>query len=135
MAVDRQTVDLSAYPDLVVFYLGMRVRRPRGMLRLFGLWPQIQKSWKQRPDGLPHVDLRVRIAVGLAGLLLALLDAQARRRMGLLEGPGAVVGRTVTGHGARHRCEVVEPGVSPRLGAPGVHMPAAPGWTSLMPSC
>ena len=40
MAVDRQTVDLSAYPDFVVFYLGMRVRRPRGMLRLFGLGPR-----------------------------------------------------------------------------------------------
>jgi hypothetical protein len=52
MAVDRQTVDLSAYPDLVVFYLGIRVRRPRGMLRLFGLGPQIQKSWKAQPDGL-----------------------------------------------------------------------------------
>ena len=52
MAVDRQTVDLSAYPDLVVFYLGIRVRRPRGMLRLFGLAPQIQKSWKAQPDGL-----------------------------------------------------------------------------------
>lgn len=52
MAVDRQTVDLSAYPELVVFYLGIRVRRPRGMLRLFGLGPQIQKSWKDQPDGL-----------------------------------------------------------------------------------
>jgi Domain of unknown function (DUF4188) len=52
MTVDRQTVDLSAYPDLVVFYLGIRVRRPRGMLRLFGLEPQIQKSWKEQPDGL-----------------------------------------------------------------------------------
>ena len=52
MAVDRQTVDLSAYPDLVVFYLGIRVRRPRGMLRRFGLGPQIQKSWKAQPDGL-----------------------------------------------------------------------------------
>ena len=31
MAVDRQTVDLSAYSDLVVIYLGMRVRRPRGI--------------------------------------------------------------------------------------------------------
>ena len=48
MAVDRQTVDLSAYPDLVVFYLGIRVRRPRGMLRLFGLGSQIQKSWRSR---------------------------------------------------------------------------------------
>ena len=58
MAVDRQTVDLSAYPDLVVFYLGMRVRRPRGMLRLFGLGPHIPKSWKEQPDGLLlHEDL------------------------------------------------------------------------------
>jgi hypothetical protein len=58
MAVDRQTVDLSAYPDLVVIYLGMRVRRPRGMLRLLGLGPQIQKSWKEQRDGLLlHEDL------------------------------------------------------------------------------
>ena len=52
MAVDRQTVDLSEYPNLVVIYLGMRVRRPRGMLHLVGLGHQIQKSWKTQPDGL-----------------------------------------------------------------------------------
>jgi Monooxygenase af470-like len=58
MAVQRQTVDLSGYPDLVVVYLGMRVRRPRGLLRLAGLGPQIQRSWKERPDGLLlHEDL------------------------------------------------------------------------------
>ncbi|MDX6395662.1 MAG: hypothetical protein QOJ73_6725, partial [Streptosporangiaceae bacterium] len=28
MRAERQTVDLTAYPDLVVIYLGMRVRRP-----------------------------------------------------------------------------------------------------------
>jgi len=70
MAVDRQTVDLTEYPNLVVIYLGMRVRRPRGMLRLLGLGPQIQRSWKDRPDGLllhedvvwslipPHIGMR-----------------------------------------------------------------------------
>jgi Monooxygenase af470-like len=52
MAVDRRTVDLSEYPDLVVVYLGMRIRRPRGVLRLLGLGPQIDRSWKDRPDGL-----------------------------------------------------------------------------------
>ena len=54
MAVDRQTVDLSAYPDLVVFYLGIRVRRPRGMLRLLGLgWlPSGRKAPRQPPA--PH---------------------------------------------------------------------------------
>jgi hypothetical protein len=56
--VARQTVDLTAYPDLVVVYLGMRVRRPRGLLRLAGLGPQIQKSWKEKPPGLLlHEDL------------------------------------------------------------------------------
>jgi hypothetical protein len=49
MRVERQTVDLAAYPELVVIYLGMRVRRPRGLLRLGRLGPQIQKSWKVKP--------------------------------------------------------------------------------------
>jgi hypothetical protein len=68
--MQRQTVDLRDYPDMVVVYLGMRVRRPRGMLKLIGLGPQIQKSWKEEPDGLllhedliwslfpPHVGMR-----------------------------------------------------------------------------
>jgi hypothetical protein len=52
MTVDRRTPDLSAYPDLVVVYLGMRVRKPRGIARLLGIGPQIDRSWKARPDGL-----------------------------------------------------------------------------------
>jgi hypothetical protein len=56
--VDRRTVDLAGYPDLVVVYLGMRVRRPRGLLYLAGLGPQISKSWKEQPEGLLlHEDL------------------------------------------------------------------------------
>ena len=46
LQVNRQTVDLSAYPDLVVIYLGMRVNRPRGLMRLIGLGPQIDQSWR-----------------------------------------------------------------------------------------
>jgi len=58
MGPKRDTVDLSGYPDLVVIYLGMKVRRPRGLARLFGLGPQIQKSWRAEPDGLLlHEDL------------------------------------------------------------------------------
>lgn len=58
MAVQRLTVDLSGYPDLVVGYLGMRVRRPKGLLRLLGLGAQIQKSWQEQPEGLLlHQDL------------------------------------------------------------------------------
>jgi hypothetical protein len=52
MAVDRRTVDLSGYPDLVVMYLGMRVNVLRGLIRALGLGPQIDASWKAKPDGL-----------------------------------------------------------------------------------
>ena len=50
--VARQTVDLSAFPDLVVIYLGMRVNAWRGLKRLLGLGPRIKNSVNQQPDGL-----------------------------------------------------------------------------------
>ena len=50
--VDRRTVDLSGYPDLVVIYLGMRVNRLAGFKTLFGFGPKIAKSVTDRPDGL-----------------------------------------------------------------------------------
>ena len=50
--VDRRTVDLSGYPDLVVIYLGMRVNRLAGFKTLFGFGPKIAKSVADRPDGL-----------------------------------------------------------------------------------
>ena len=50
--VDRRTVDLSAYPDLVVIYLGMRVNHLAGLKTLFGFGPQIAQSVEARPDGL-----------------------------------------------------------------------------------
>jgi hypothetical protein len=68
--VQRLTPDLSAYPDLVVVYLGMRVRRLVGVKTLLGFGPQIQRSWQAQPDGLlrhedilwslrpPHVGMR-----------------------------------------------------------------------------
>ena len=51
-SVNRRTVDLSSYPDLVVVYLGMRVNRITGLKTVFGLGPQISKSVEDRPDGL-----------------------------------------------------------------------------------
>ena len=50
--VERQTVDLSAFPDLVVIYLGMRVNAWTGVKTLFGLGPQIKNSVDQKPEGL-----------------------------------------------------------------------------------
>ena len=51
-AVNRRTVDLSAYPDLVVIYLGMRVNRLTGLKTLFGFGPRISRSVAAQPDGL-----------------------------------------------------------------------------------
>jgi len=50
--VDRRTVDLSDYPDLVVIYLGMRVNEVRGIKALARLGPQISRSVADHPDGL-----------------------------------------------------------------------------------
>ena len=50
--VNRQTVDLSGYPDLVVVYLGMRVNRITGMKTLFDFGPKISSSVAAKPDGL-----------------------------------------------------------------------------------
>lgn len=50
--VNRQTVDLSAYPDLVVIYLGMRVNRLTGVKTLAGFGPKISNSVIAAPDGL-----------------------------------------------------------------------------------
>jgi hypothetical protein len=55
---DRYTVDLSAYPELVVIYLGMRVEEPHGMETVQGLGPQIRGAVDEQPDGLLlHEDL------------------------------------------------------------------------------
>ena len=37
--VERRTVDLSSFPDLVVVYLGMRVNRVFGLKTLAGFAP------------------------------------------------------------------------------------------------
>ncbi len=50
--VQRRTVNLDGYPDLVVIYLGMRVRTLIGVKTLFGFGPKIQNSIGQKPDGL-----------------------------------------------------------------------------------
>jgi len=51
-SVNRRTVDLSQFPDLVVIYLGMRVNRIAGLKTLLGFGPKISNSVAARPDGL-----------------------------------------------------------------------------------
>lgn len=52
MKVNRRTVDLSAYPELVVIYLGMRVNTLTGLKTLAGFGPKIGRSVAEQPDGL-----------------------------------------------------------------------------------
>jgi hypothetical protein len=49
---DRRTVDLSAYPDLVVIYLGQRVNSFKGVWTMLKLGPAISKAVDAKPDGL-----------------------------------------------------------------------------------
>jgi Domain of unknown function (DUF4188) len=50
--VNRQTVDLSQYPDLVVLYLGMRVNRLYGIRTFLSFGGKISRSVADEPDGL-----------------------------------------------------------------------------------
>src|ERR1700722_15626405 len=50
--VNRQTVDLSKFPDLVVIYLGMRVNRITGIKTLLGFGPRISASVAAQAEGL-----------------------------------------------------------------------------------
>ncbi len=47
----RETVDLSNFSDLVVIYLGMRVRTLSGIKTPLGFGPRISPSVEARPDG------------------------------------------------------------------------------------
>ena len=50
--VRRTTVNLSEYPDLVVIYLGMRVRTLGGVKTVMGFGPKIRAAVAAKPDGL-----------------------------------------------------------------------------------
>ena len=54
--VNRVVPDFSAYPDLVVMYLGMRVSAFYGIRTLLELGPQIDKAGAEEPDGLLHYE-------------------------------------------------------------------------------
>jgi hypothetical protein len=52
MQPQRQSVDLTAYPDLVVVYLGYRVSTVRALLALFGIGRGLAMIQRNKPDGL-----------------------------------------------------------------------------------
>jgi Domain of unknown function (DUF4188) len=61
--VERRTVDLTAYPDLVVIYLGMRVRALAGVKALLRIGPQIAKAGAGRPEGLLHYENNIILSL------------------------------------------------------------------------
>jgi hypothetical protein len=50
--VNRVTVDLTPYPDLVVIYLGMRVNSLRGLKTVLQFGPRIDAAVASQPAGL-----------------------------------------------------------------------------------
>lgn len=50
--VDRKSVDLSVFPDLVMIMLGFRVRGWRGLLAMRPIGTGLARIARERPDGL-----------------------------------------------------------------------------------
>ena len=48
--------DFSGFPDLVIMYLGMKVRTLPGLKTLIGVGPQIDRSGASAPEGLLHYE-------------------------------------------------------------------------------
>ncbi len=82
--VERRTVDLSDHPDLVVIYLGMKVRTVGGLRTLMRFGPQINAAVAAKPDGLLlHENLYYSLVPPHAGMRqywrdFASLEAWAR---------------------------------------------------------
>jgi hypothetical protein len=51
-AVLRETVDLSAYPDLIVMLLGLKLKRPRALLAMRDVGRGLAAIRRDPPDGL-----------------------------------------------------------------------------------
>lgn len=52
--VTRATVDLTGYPDMVVMYLAMRARSPRGLVTMARFGLRLHRAMRERPEGLLH---------------------------------------------------------------------------------
>lgn len=92
MKVNRRTVDLSTYPDLVVIYLGMRVRTLMGLKTLLGFGPKIAKSVADQPDGmLLHENFLWSLFPPHAGIRQYWRDFESLERWGAIgAAPGLV---------------------------------------------
>lgn len=90
--VKRVTVNLTAYPDLVVIYLGMRANSLRGLKTLIQFGPRIQRAVDQKPDGLLlHENLILFAVPSACGSAPVLARLRIARKLGALApAPGLV---------------------------------------------
>jgi Domain of unknown function (DUF4188) len=96
---DRRTVDLSAFPDLVVIYLGMRVNELRGLRTLLRFGPKIAKSVADQPDGLLlHENMIFSVVPPHGGMRQYWRDFESLERWALAAAQG-VVGKLCARHG------------------------------------
>jgi len=96
---DRRTVDLSAFPDLVVIYLGMRVNELKGLKTLLKFGPKISRSVAERPDGLLlHENMLFSVVPPHGGMRQYWRDFESLERWALTAAQG-VVGELRARHG------------------------------------
>jgi hypothetical protein len=80
-SINRETVDLSAYPDLVVIYLGMRVNHWKGLRKLMATGRQISAAVAAAPDGLlRHENILFSLVPPHAGMRQYWRDLDALER-------------------------------------------------------
>lgn len=65
--VKRQTVDIDAYPNLVVMVFGIRAHNPRGLLTMLRFQRAMKKVLESKPEGLLHHE---RLIAGLGHVVV-----------------------------------------------------------------
>ena len=131
MRVQRLTVDLTGYPDLVVIYLGLRVNRMRGLRRVRELGPQIGRSAAEWPDGLLNHEMLLYSAFPLAHRHAPVL---ARPRFSRSLDPLRPPSKLVAGLPPRHRRDRFLARDLPDARRHGSHLRryAAPTWPGIL---
>ncbi|MGQ0442324.1 MAG: monooxygenase family protein [Methylophilaceae bacterium] len=61
--IERRTVDLSDYPNLVVIFLGIKVNVLTGIKTIIGIGPQIQKASDVQPEGLLYAQNNIILSL------------------------------------------------------------------------
>jgi hypothetical protein len=97
---DRRTVDLSAFPDLVVIHLGMRVNELKGLKTLLRFGPKITKSVAEQPDGLLlHENIIFSVLLPTAACASTGATSSPWTEVGTLAAARGVVGAVRARHG------------------------------------